>query len=88
MFSQGLSLSGCEQEATNNELKEGLIKKYPDLSKKYHVCSDTIAPIATVCDRGWLLTSFICLFSIATEWYCASAHFNLYLICGRIKVYL
>lgn len=55
LVSLGLSLSGCEQESTNIELKENLSKSYPFLSSKYHVCSDTIAPIAAVCERGGIV---------------------------------
>ncbi|RZF34966.1 hypothetical protein LSTR_LSTR010058 [Laodelphax striatellus] len=53
--SLGLSLSGCEQESTNNDLKTGLIEKFDNLSKAYFVCSDTIAPVASVSDEGGMV---------------------------------
>ncbi|RZC18405.1 N-acetyl-D-glucosamine kinase, partial [Asbolus verrucosus] len=50
--SLGLSLSGCEQEATNQELLNGLKENYPNLSKNYAVGSDTEGSIATFSNCG------------------------------------
>lgn len=56
--SLGLSLSGCEQEATNRELEEELRKAHPTLSESYVVCSDTVGSIASVSrDGGVVLIS-------------------------------
>lgn len=52
---QGLSLSGCEDDATNNELKEGFMKKFPALSLSYYVCSDAVGAIATASELGGLV---------------------------------
>ena len=52
---QGLALSGCEDEETNQDLKDGLIKKYPDMAEHYYVCSDTIGAIATASEHGGLV---------------------------------
>jgi N-acetylglucosamine kinase len=52
---QGLSLSGCEDEATNEELKQGFMKKFPSLSASYYVCSDTVGSIATASENGGLV---------------------------------
>jgi N-acetylglucosamine kinase len=49
---QGMSLSGCEQEETNEELKEGLQKNFPNLSSNYVVCSDTVGSIAAALENG------------------------------------
>ena len=45
-------MSGCEDEVTNEELKNSLITKYPDLSEVYVVCSDTVGSIATASEHG------------------------------------
>lgn len=50
--SLGLSLSGCEQEATNQELEAELRKNYPTLSESYVVCSDTVGSIASASRSG------------------------------------
>jgi N-acetylglucosamine kinase len=52
---QGLSLSGCEDETTNEELKQGFMKKFPSLSLSYYVCSDTVGSIATASENGGLV---------------------------------
>lgn len=51
----GLSLSGCEQEATNKILAQEMRTKYPGLSKNYVVCSDTIGSIYTALPRGGMV---------------------------------
>lgn len=48
----GLSLSGCEQEASNRLLQEGLEQHYPSLSSSYVVCSDTLGAIASASEGG------------------------------------
>lgn len=48
----GLSLSGCGREDTNRQLKEGLQKKFPQLSSSYVVCSDTFGSIAAAVENG------------------------------------
>jgi N-acetylglucosamine kinase len=49
---QGLSLSGCEQEETNQELVNGLKDSYPNLSKVFAVGSDTEGSVATTSNCG------------------------------------
>ncbi|GLH02850.1 N-acetyl-D-glucosamine kinase [Gryllus bimaculatus] len=51
----GMSLSGCEQEETNNQLKDGLQSKYPNLSNNYVVCSDTVGSIAAAHEHGGMV---------------------------------
>ncbi|GFG31290.1 hypothetical protein Cfor_12855 [Coptotermes formosanus] len=48
----GMSLSGCEQEETNRQLKEELQKNFPQLSSSYVVCSDTVGSIAAALENG------------------------------------
>ncbi|XP_044266769.1 N-acetyl-D-glucosamine kinase isoform X1 [Tribolium madens] len=48
----GLSLSGCEQEDTNQELLKGLQESYPNLSKSYSIGSDTHGSVATTSNCG------------------------------------
>lgn len=50
--SLGLSLSGCEQEATNRELEAALRQSHPTTSESYVVCSDTIGSIASAARDG------------------------------------
>ncbi|GAB6020254.1 hypothetical protein CHUAL_002972 [Chamberlinius hualienensis] len=51
----GLSLSGCEQEKTNEELKSGFRDEYPNLSENYSVVSDTVGSIVTVNPNGGIV---------------------------------
>ncbi|CAO1427279.1 unnamed protein product [Diamesa serratosioi] len=51
----GLSLSGCEQDATNISLEKELRSQYPNLSENYVVCSDTVGSILTVSALGGLV---------------------------------
>ncbi|XP_055316973.1 N-acetyl-D-glucosamine kinase isoform X2 [Sitodiplosis mosellana] len=53
--SLGLSLSGCEQDATNKVLENELLDKYPNLSKSYYVCSDTMGSIFTASPLGGMV---------------------------------
>ncbi|GJQ85028.1 hypothetical protein Trydic_g3689 [Trypoxylus dichotomus] len=48
----GLSLSGCEQEETNQELVRGLLETYPNLSERYAIGSDTEGSIAATSKNG------------------------------------
>ncbi|KAJ3644380.1 hypothetical protein Zmor_027045 [Zophobas morio] len=48
----GLSLSGCEEEKTNQELVNGLKDSYPNLAKTYAVGSDTEGSVATTSNKG------------------------------------
>ena len=52
---KGLSLSGCEDDAKNDELKQSLFSKFPALSESYVVCSDTIGSIATASENGGIV---------------------------------
>ncbi|CAB3369440.1 Hypothetical predicted protein [Cloeon dipterum] len=51
----GLSLSGCEDDLGNAQLRDGLQEAYPNLSKVYHVCSDTVGAVATALEHGGLV---------------------------------
>ncbi|XP_059471030.1 N-acetyl-D-glucosamine kinase [Neocloeon triangulifer] len=51
----GLSLSGCEDHEGNERLREGLHEAYPDLSRAYHVCSDTVGAVASALEHGGLV---------------------------------
>lgn len=53
--SLGLSLSGCEQEATNKLLETELLTKYPKLASSYFVCSDTLGSIFTASPLGGMV---------------------------------
>jgi N-acetylglucosamine kinase len=56
-----MSLSGCEQEETNRQLKEGLQKNFPQLSSNYVVCSDTVGSIAAALENGmYQYQPFLC----------------------------
>jgi len=48
----GLSLSGCENEETNEELRVGLFQAYPDLTEDCSVGSDTEGSIAATSNNG------------------------------------
>ncbi|XP_046382432.1 N-acetyl-D-glucosamine kinase [Ischnura elegans] len=51
----GLSLSGCESEEQNNELRDGIMKKYPDAALEVVVTSDTVGSIAAISDAGGMV---------------------------------
>lgn len=53
--SLGLSLSGCEQAATNKELENELRESHPDISEHYIVCSDTIGSVFTASPIGGMV---------------------------------
>ena len=53
--SLGLSLSGCEQDATNKTLEKELRSKHPDLSEAYYVCSDTVGSVFTASPLGGMV---------------------------------
>lgn len=48
----GISSSGCESEETNAELRELVMKRYPGLTQRCVVCSDTVGAIVTGFPRG------------------------------------
>ena len=48
-------MSGCEDDETNEKLKNGLMLRFPDLSEHYYICSDTIGSIATASENGGLV---------------------------------
>jgi len=53
--SLGLSLSGCEQEATNKTLENELKTNHPNISESYYVCSDTLGSVFTASPLGGLV---------------------------------
>ncbi|GAB0094170.1 N-acetyl-D-glucosamine kinase [Sergentomyia squamirostris] len=53
--SLGLSLSGCEQQATNTALENELKNTYPTLAENYVIKSDTAGSIAAVSTLGGLV---------------------------------
>lgn len=53
--SLGLSLSGCEQEATNVDLENELRENHETIAEKYVVCSDTVGSIYTASPIGGLV---------------------------------
>ncbi|XP_055904511.1 N-acetyl-D-glucosamine kinase [Eupeodes corollae] len=55
LSSLGLSLSGCEQEATNQKLARELKESFPDLADSYVVCSDTVGSVFTASPIGGLV---------------------------------
>ncbi|XP_065371501.1 N-acetyl-D-glucosamine kinase [Calliphora vicina] len=55
LTSLGLSLSGCEQEATNFELEMELRTSFPDIADNYYVCSDTMGSIFTASPSGGMV---------------------------------
>ncbi|XP_043269039.1 N-acetyl-D-glucosamine kinase [Venturia canescens] len=48
----GLCLSGCEEEVTNKQLADTLLKEYPAAGREYVVGSDTIGSISTGAANG------------------------------------
>lgn len=55
LTSLGLSLSGCEQEATNEELKKQMFKDFPGIAESYVVCSDTMGSVFTASPIGGMV---------------------------------
>ncbi|KAF4528656.1 hypothetical protein B566_EDAN016603 [Ephemera danica] len=51
----GLSLSGCEDDEGNASLRTALQSRYPELSREYHVCSDTVGAVAAAHEHGGLV---------------------------------
>jgi len=51
----GMSLSGCEREETNRSLMDNMIQQYPNLSRHYDVCSDTVGTLNTATDSGGIV---------------------------------
>lgn len=52
---KGLSLSGCEQEASNKKLADAVKEASPTAAKSILVCSDTAGSIATAAPKGGLV---------------------------------
>ncbi|XP_011164703.1 N-acetyl-D-glucosamine kinase isoform X2 [Solenopsis invicta] len=51
----GLTLSGCEEEASNRQLVETLLKKYPQSAKDYVIGSDTLGSLRTGLESGGIV---------------------------------
>ncbi|KAK2577067.1 hypothetical protein KPH14_005881 [Odynerus spinipes] len=51
----GLTLSGCEEEATNQLLNTTLLQEYPNASKDYFINSDTLGSLRTGLDNGGIV---------------------------------
>ncbi|KAF7413439.1 hypothetical protein HZH68_001928 [Vespula germanica] len=51
----GLSLSGCEEETTNDLLTSTLLNEYPDAAKDYFVSSDTLGSLRTGLENGGIV---------------------------------
>lgn len=49
---QGLSLSGADTEANQNELVDAIKKHCPNIAQEIHICNDSIGTYLTVCDKG------------------------------------
>lgn len=49
---QGMALSGGEQEEAQRRIKEGIKCSHPHTSTHYHVCTDTYGSIATAFPNG------------------------------------
>ncbi|KAL0276740.1 UNVERIFIED_CONTAM: hypothetical protein PYX00_004248 [Menopon gallinae] len=55
LLTLGLTLSGCEQEKSNEELKNALMEKFPYVAKDCFVGSDTIGALAVAHEDGGLV---------------------------------
>lgn len=53
--SLGLSLSGCEDVATNRQLEQEIRQNHPGTADAFVVCSDTLGSVATVSAAGGLV---------------------------------
>lgn len=51
-LSQGMGLSGCEDEEANEHFVEKLLQRYDSLAKNGIAVSDTIGSIYTACPDG------------------------------------
>ena len=49
---QGMSLSGGEMPEAQERIVAGLKETFPNISKDYHVCTDTFGSIATAFPNG------------------------------------
>ncbi|KAF5291149.1 hypothetical protein FQA39_LY14391 [Lamprigera yunnana] len=52
LIALGLSLSGCEQDETNQELVRGFLEAYPNLSERYAIGSDSEGSVACISSKG------------------------------------
>lgn len=50
-----MTLSGCEQEESNQKLKEELLERYPEIAKDYLVGSDTLGSLAVAHENGGMV---------------------------------
>lgn len=55
LLTLGLTLSGCEQEESNQKLKEELLERYPEIAKNCLVGSDTLGSLAVAHENGGLV---------------------------------
>lgn len=51
----GLSLSGCEQVASNRQLEAECRERFPEAAEHYVVCSDTLGSVATASAAGGMV---------------------------------
>lgn len=51
----GISLSGADNDESRIQIETGLLKGYPNLSKHYYVCCDTVGSIATAFPKGGIV---------------------------------
>ncbi|CAH8582281.1 unnamed protein product [Schistosoma rodhaini] len=62
----GLSLSGADTEANQNELVNAIKKHCPNVAQEIHICNDSIGTFLTVCDKAAIIlisgTGSICCY--------------------------
>ncbi|CAH8564485.1 unnamed protein product [Schistosoma margrebowiei] len=62
----GLSLSGADTEANQNELVNAIKKHCPNIAQEIHICNDSIGTYLTVCDKAAIVlisgTGSICCY--------------------------
>jgi len=54
-YQQGLTLSGCEEETTNHQIVETLLKKYPQSARNYVIGSDSLGSLRTGVQSGGIV---------------------------------
>ena len=47
-----MSLSGGDSLEAREKIRNGMLERYPELSRDYDVCCDTVGAIATACENG------------------------------------
>ncbi|EEB13203.1 N-acetylglucosamine kinase, putative [Pediculus humanus corporis] len=55
LLALGLTLSGCEEDETNEIFKINLFKEYPCMAKNYFIGSDTLGALAVAHEDGGLV---------------------------------